>query len=214
MFCGKCVGDTKPPHRLEIISVLFAEIIGSDTRCIYGFMDTIKFNYLLNKSLTDKEAFSALYKYYYPRIILHIKRTYPKADAEEVAQEFFLNLLKRKSVKFVKNPVSWIYASCKNIIVKNHAKECAEISVEDNFFEKSFFSCLTSPDFVSEFEYKTQVQKIFEQIDDEDSKKIVYLYYWEAYNLREIAQLVGLKESTVRQKHRRALKKIKKSVSD
>lgn len=177
-------------------------------------MDVIKFNYLLNKSLIDKEAFSYLYKYYYPRIILHVKRTYPKADAEETAQEFFLNLLKRKSVKFVRHPVSWIYASCRNIIIKNHFDKGDEIPVENDCFDGSFISALQTPDSLSDLENKCTVQKLFEEIDDEITKKIIYLYYWEAYNLREIAEILKMKESTVRQKHRRAIKKIKNRVSD
>ena len=60
---------------------------------------------------------------------MHVKRTYPKVDAEEIAQEFFLNLLKRKNIKIIKNPTSWVYTSCKNIIIKNHSKLSKEILV-------------------------------------------------------------------------------------
>lgn len=178
-------------------------------------MDVIKFNLLLNRALTDKEALSALYKYYYPRIILHIKRTYPKADAEETAQEFFLNLMKRKSYKFVKNPASWIYASCKNIIISKHEKFGNETFVAFENSEILFSDVMKNMNTEQVFENADLIERIFSLIGDETAKKIIYLYYWEGYNLREIAAILKMKTSTVKQKYRRAIIKIKKNnVSD
>lgn len=178
-------------------------------------MDIIKFNYLLNRALTDKESFSTLYKYYYPRIILHVKRTYPKVDAEEIAQEFFLNLLKRKSVKIIKNPASWVYTSCKNIIIKNHSKLSKEIPVSCEESEAPFIFLMQVLKSEQILENKEEIENIFNTLEDETTRKIFYLYYWEAYNFREIAEILKIKVPTVKQKHRRAIKKIKeKLVSD
>lgn len=178
-------------------------------------MDVIKFNYLLNKSLSDKEALSALYKYYYPRIVLHVKRVYPKVDAEEIAQEFFLNLLNRKSVRFVKNPSSWVYSSCRNIIIKNHSKVYNEILVDSEFSEKTVSTFIQSLNFEISLENKDMTERIFNLIEDEQTKLIIYLYHWESYNLREISAILNMKVSTVKQKYRRAINKIKQTyVSD
>lgn len=190
------------------------EFVLSVQRC-FSIMDVLEFNLLLNRALTDKSAFSTLYKFYYPRIILHIRRTYPKVDAEEVAQEFFLNLMKRKSYQFVKNPASWIYASCKNIIIRNHSKTEKEIAVVQENFGSPFSETLRGLNFERLFENADLVERIFASIDDETAKKIIYLYYWEGYNLREIAAILKMKTSTVKQKYRRAIIKIKKNnVSD
>lgn len=178
-------------------------------------MDVFEFNLLLNRALTDKNAFSTLYMYYYPRIILHIKRTYPKVDAEEVVQEFFLNLMKRKSVRFVKNPASWIYASCKNIIIRNHSKSGNEIAVEPESCDGQFSETIKRMNEERLLENADLVERIFASIGDETTKKIIYLYHWEGYNLREIAKLLNIKTSTVKQKYRRAIIKIRQSgVSD
>lgn len=178
-------------------------------------MDVIEFNILLNRALTDKEAFSTLYKYYYPRIILHIKRLYPKADAEGTAQEFFVNLLKRKSMSFVKNPASWIYASCRNIIIRNYSRSEKEIAVAPDSFEAPFPDTLQQLNVEQLLENADVVERIFASIGDETTKKIIYLYHWEGYNLREIAKLLNIKTSTVKQKYRRAIIKIRQSgVSD
>ena len=64
-------------------------------------------------------------------------------------------------------------------------------------------------------ENKEEIENIFNNLEDETTRKIFYLYYWEAYNFREIAEILKIKVSTVKQKHRRAIKKIKeKLVSD
>lgn len=178
-------------------------------------MDVIKFNYLLSRALIDKESFSTLYKYYYPRIILHVKRTYPKVDAEEIAQEFFLNLLKRESVKIIKNPTSWVYTSCKNIIIKNHSKLSKEILTSCEELETPCIIIMQVLQSEQILENKEEIENIFNNLEDETTRKIFYLYYWEAYNFREIAEILKIKVSTVKQKHRRAIKKIKeKLVSD
>ena len=63
-------------------------------------MNKSEFNRLLNRIRTDESALMALYRYYYPRIILHIDRVYPKINSEDVAQEFFLKALSQQMVDF------------------------------------------------------------------------------------------------------------------
>lgn len=54
-----------------------------------------------------------------------------------------------------------------------------------------------------------QAKRVFDALGDDCTKKIFYLYYWEGYNLREIAQLLSLNISTIKQRHARGIKKIK-----
>ncbi len=49
---------------------------------------------------------------------------------------------------------------------------------------------------------------------DVTEQKITEMYYWEGYKLKEIAEILGLKYSSVKQKHKRLIKKIKNSLLD
>ena len=44
---------------------------------------------------------------------------------------------------------------------------------------------------------------------NETEREIIYLYYWEGYNQNEIADMLTLTPSNVRQIHSRAIKKLK-----
>lgn len=59
---------------------------------------------------------------------------------------------------------------------------------------------------------KIQAQQIFKSVNDDMTKEIIYLHYWEGYSLKEIAVITGLSAVNVRKKHSRAIKILKKSV--
>lgn len=75
-------------------------------------MDPLQFNRLLRRIKTDADALDKLYDYYYPRIILHIKKVYPGASAEDVAQEFFYRLLRSENRGYIAKPTSWVFTVC------------------------------------------------------------------------------------------------------
>lgn len=57
-------------------------------------VDVFKFNLILKQCERDNKAFETLFDFYYPRIKLHIHKKFPDACADDVAQEFFLQLMK------------------------------------------------------------------------------------------------------------------------
>lgn len=64
-------------------------------------MDVFKFNLILKQCERDNKAFETLFDFYYPRIKLHIHKKFPDACADDVAQEFFLQLMKSHGFKYV-----------------------------------------------------------------------------------------------------------------
>lgn len=165
-------------------------------------MSDKEFNNFLVKIKYDKEAFITIYNYYFPRIVMHIRRKYPKVSAEDIAQDFFLNLLHIENYKYINNPTSWIYTSCDNLVKKTISKielvDIENLQIKDD-------KCILNQVIMTE-----QMRVVFDILGDDTSKSIFYLYYWEGYNLREITDFLKLKKSTIKQKHTRGIKKLRK----
>lgn len=161
-----------------------------------------RFNNLIRESKSGK-AFEELYAWFYPKIVSHIYYKFGSRHlGEEVAQEFFLRLIRRPPPDYIKKPTAWVYTVCDNIArdmlssEKNYNAAYAQgENSPDDAFEKLLYG-----------EYKRQIEEL-----DDDSRKIVTMHFYEGYSLREIADLLGKNYNTVRQKCARALKKLKKS---
>ena len=163
-------------------------------------MNENKFNKLI-KRIRNARAFNVLYNFYYSRIVNHIYFKFRNKDlGEEVAQEFFAKLLRRK-VDYIRNPTSWVYTVCDNIAKDfltaekeyNLAYTERETLTPDAAFEKLIYG-----------EYKEKLDSL-----EEETRKIVVMYSYEGYSLKEISEITGINYSTVRQKYSRGLKKLK-----
>lgn len=170
-------------------------------------MNVDEFNYLIKKVNHDKAALISIYDHYYPRIVMHIAAKYPTLHAKDIAQEFFLNLLKIQQKKIILNPTAWVLTSCDNIAKKILKTRNKVICLQDNILDS-----VKSPiDIIDTYIESDYIRELFKDLNP-DSQKIFYMYYWEGYNLREISKKLGIKLSTVKQKHSRGIKKLKKKL--
>lgn len=98
-------------------------------------VDVFKFNLILKQCERDNKAFETLFDFYYPRIKLHIHKKFPDACADDVAQEFFLQLMKSHGFKYVQNPTAWVFACCDNIAKRMLIGESATLPllVSENY---------------------------------------------------------------------------------
>lgn len=98
-------------------------------------VDVFKFNLILRQCERDNKAFETLFDFYYPRIKLHIHKKFPDACADDVAQEFFLQLMKSHGFKYVQNPTAWVFACCDNIAKRMLIGESATLPllVSENY---------------------------------------------------------------------------------
>lgn len=169
-------------------------------------MNEIEFNFLLKTLHSNSHSIEVLYNYYYSRIILHIKKKYGRVLAEDVAQEFFNGLLDEKTFPKVAHSTAWVYSRCENIAkrkVGNESKylytgEIAETAEEDTLYKEEMYGDLY---------YAIKQLSDVEQV-------IVEMYYWEGYKLKEIAKALDMQYATVKQKHKRIIKKLKNSYHD
>ena len=165
-------------------------------------MEKREFNALISKINKSERAFETLYDFYYKRIVYRLSRSYGRELAEDVAHEFFLNLIKSdKPVKEVDSPAAWIYACCENLAKTKIRKE-RETPIGE------FYEGNPAENFTDGMNADVKAALSFL---DEISRKIVYMHYWEGYGFEEISEILGVSYAAVRQKHKRlkaALKNI------
>ena len=163
-------------------------------------MDAQQFNLLLNNANKNEKAFELLYNFYYRRIVAKIAKSFGKEFAEDVAQEFFIRLVKfDKKYEFINNPTAWVYTCCENIAKTKLAKEKGKISFNEEIGANSALDF----DFENVF-IGTELNKL-----DDISKDIVILHYWKGYNFEEISGILGITYDAIRQRHKRLKKKLK-----
>lgn len=166
-------------------------------------MDEKKFNWLLKSIGISSDAFSALYTYYFPKIVNHIRLTFGKRGlGEDVAHDFFMKFLEQAPDFYVERPTSWVLTLCDNMartILKreNRYTELAEDMMDfgysgDTVFEQALFG-----------EYAGMIKEL-----DDLTRKIVIMHCYEGYSLKEIADVENLSYASVRQRCSRALKKL------
>ncbi len=124
------------------------------------------------------------------------------ADAEDVVQEVFLKLLKRKQgYKDKEHLKAWLIRVTVNQCIdwKRAFKRRNEVILEDSSFplkeeERSLLSELS-------------------QLPSED-RTVIYLYYYEGYSIKEIALAMGKKQNTINSRLTRARKKLKNLIEE
>ena len=158
-----------------------------------------EFNKLIKKVAVDENALIKIYNFYYRRIMQFLQKTYDKAFSEDCAQEFFLNLLNKPVEDYVKNPTAWVYRCSINI-----ANE--KIEKENKYAE------LKTLDEKVDFEPSIEIfGDLYEKLKmlEKDEREIVYLVHWDGYNLKEIAEILGVSHANARKKYSRIIKKLK-----
>ena len=161
-------------------------------------MNESEFNRLLASLKTSTRALETLHGYYFGRIVYHLAKTYGKAFAEDVAQDFFLWLLQAEALPRVKSPTTWVYLQCDSFAKRKVQKEARYVNGE---IEVAY-------DVPHKEEVFGDLYQAMESLDDVE-KNIVEMHYWEGYSLKEIAPMIGMEYPAVRQRHKRLLSKLK-----
>lgn len=113
---------------------------------------------------------------------MHLKN---RADVEDIFQEVFLKYLLHGKFDSEEHEKAWLSRVAIN--------QC-------NDFHKSFFRkhVCSINDLEIPMEDKTQVEVVREVLSlPSDYRNVIYLYYYEGYTAREIAEILKKKENTV-----------------
>lgn len=170
-------------------------------------MRSIEFNFLLKTIHTSVRSIETLYNFYFHKIVIHIGQKYGKPLAEDVAQDFFNWLLAAESLPKVTNPTAWVFLNCESI-AKRKIQNDSRLIYTDIETEKSERNAILFKE-----EMFGDLYSAIKELS-EDEQKIIVMYYWEGYKLKEIAGLLGVQYATVKQKHKRMLKKLKRIITD
>lgn len=163
-------------------------------------MDSKRFNRLLKTLKKRSRSFDVLYEYNLHRIVYHITR-YVGSDrvAEDVAHEFFTQLLASDKTYEVEYPTTWVYRVCERIAVRMLKREDKEFDLPDT----------TETDCFAHIVLESEVRDALNDRLDPQAREIVYLRYWEGYTLKEIADMMKLEYENAKKICQRAMKTLK-----
>lgn len=168
----------------------------------------------------DSEALKALFGRYLKRIYNFVfQYVRDAADAEDITQEAFIKAWRclerfdtRKSFK------TWLFCIAKNSAVDFIRKKKTipfsefENDQEQNTLEATLADEDPLPDEI------LRRADIGEKVNGAVKKlsaayrAVLYLYYYDGFNLREIAEILGESADTVKSRHRRALIMLKEEL--
>lgn len=165
----------------------------------------------------DEEAFQQLYQHYYQRAYyIALRMTNSDSDAQDAVQEAFIQV--QKSIHELKEPEkfgAWLHmivlSKCKRIFRKNHY-----MSADPSQMEKY-------PNQIEQREYMLPEKSHKKRVDQEVllsmidqlpiiQKEVVLLAYFEQYKYREIAEIVGITENTVKSRVLAAKKSLRRAI--
>lgn len=170
-------------------------------------MKAKEFNKCIRKLKTDRKIFNFFYKYYFPKIVVHINSKFIGLDiGEDIAQEFFLDLLKKEDIPYIEYPNSWIYTIAEDM-AKNRLKK-EKIRTE---IEQKYVAATENKKAKNDYEFYWEQAELRDKLDqlDNETRKIIIMNVFEGYKFHEIAAIMNLKPDAVRQRFSRGIKKLK-----
>lgn len=163
----------------------------------------------------DETAFELLFRHYYPGLVIFVSQiTLDKAEAEEIVQDFFFRLWKRRDqIKESPSLKSYLFTSVKNrginfIVSKNYEsrkiEELKRVMGSNLTYEQDVF--VTS-------ELQEKIKQAFEKLPPR-TKEIFILSRFDDLKNDEIAQKLNISKRTVEIQISNALKILRQELKD
>lgn len=158
----------------------------------------------------DKDDFNKYIDMYYKDVYNFCKASLKskKAVAEDITQEVFLYMTENQEMLVDKNIKSWLFSVAKykifNYYKKLKKEPYIEINEENLYDYTKMYTMFSNEDNVKDF-----MVKILKELDS-DEKKLIELRYIKCMNIKEISDLLNIKEVTVYKQLNRLKTKLKK----
>lgn len=156
-------------------------------------MDKIRDLYLKNNK---KKLLEEIWITYHPKLQIYLKQIFPNIeDYEDRASEILMKVF-NKIDKY--NPdyafSTWIYRVARNTQIDEIRKNTIRsYNIEDyNFISDSN----PEDDIIRDFEY-ISIKEAIESLDSHE-RELIYLYYYEEQNYREISEITGIPTGTLK----------------
>jgi RNA polymerase sigma-70 factor (ECF subfamily) len=174
---------------------------------------------LVERAKKDPQAFSEIYDFYYQKIFGYIlKRVANVEVAKDITSETFFKAIKNIE-KFKWRGISfssWLYRIASNEIANFFRKKKYKAVSFEKISEPAFESNPSQE--ILEAEEKLKKEKDFLKLHQKISKlpilyqEVISLKYFEKKKIKEIAEILGKKEGTIKSLIHRAIEKLKKEM--
>ena len=161
----------------------------------------------------DAKAFAKMYETVYRDLYRFALCTMKNShDAEDAVSEAVMNAYEHiASLRSEESFRSWIFTILVNVCRKRLKKQARQTVKEDAaFFEREEE---TEPGKSPEYELSMDLKKAFSVLSEEE-RAVIGLSVFSGYRSEEIGRMLGLKDSTVRSKRKRALRKMEIWLKD
>lgn len=166
----------------------------------------------------NQESFNILVKQNLTMILNFVYRFVYDTDlAEDIAQETFIKIWKNIK-KFDENKKfkTWMFTIAKNTAIdfirKKRIIPFSSFEQDDetnNFVENIQDEKLSLLNEMIKKDNKTKLSKVLKNLNTKQ-QLVLYLYYYEEMNFREISEILNISTNTIKSQHLRGIKKLKK----
>ena len=172
-------------------------------------------NIIINMINDDKDAFNDIIELYYKKAI-HIAYLISGryADSEDIVQEsFILCYINRKKIKEPQYFDKWLYKIVTRTAWKYCKKSNKEKPVEEVFdiIEKDLNNNISIIDNIVETQFNNDIFDIIIKLPIKQRTTII-LYYYNEFSIKEIANIMGCFEGTVKSRLFTARRTIKRNI--
>jgi RNA polymerase sigma-70 factor, ECF subfamily len=146
-----------------------------------------------------EKAFDRIWRLYHKRVLYFVRQR-AAPEAEDLAQEIFIKVFRNLDRFDPSRPfVTWIYAVARNHCINHAAKRgpAFESHPPSEVEENRFGHADTPESILIEKERDRILQAALSRLDP-DSREMAFLKYFEGLKTRQIADVTGLAEGTVK----------------
>jgi len=129
-----------------------------------------------------------------------VRRVRRRSDAEELAQEVYLRLLRLADVDALRNPEAYLYAIAANLL-KEHAvqqsisRNC--VALEDAGSPEMLSEVVCYPDLVDKAQRSERLREVLRQLPAK-CQAVVIMRHWHGLSYQEIAQKIDISVNMVK----------------
>ncbi len=170
-------------------------------------------NYISRCQLGNNEAFGVLYDRYLEKIYRYVYyKTFNKEVAEDITSDVFHKAL-QKIATFDKEKgtfSAWLYRIARNSVIDYYRTKQTDVPIEDVFDLGISDRTEESLDAISDL---SKVTTYLETLNSKQ-REIIILRIWEELSYREIADLVGGSEDSVKMAFSRGIRLLRDQLGD
>ena len=163
----------------------------------------------------DREAFAQLYNLYFDRIYRFVRlKVNNQADAEDLTSRVFLNAwrsIDRFSPKHDSSFVAWLFRLAHNALVDSYRRGYDVVSLDAS---EAFQLDETSPPPEDDLEWRLTITTLQQALGalTSDQREVVLLRFISGLSAREVGDIMGKQEGTVRGIQFRALEALRRAL--